>query len=105
LATDSFLPEVLPGRFHVARRQAYRQTVVRQRVITPDCPRCHGPLWWVPCPNGDGSDCSDEHYECERCDVKWLYRSLEHEWVRFDASGRVVEILPPRVPRFRRHPR
>jgi len=39
-----------------------RGRVRKQLVITPDCPRCHGPLWWVPCRHEGG--CSGEHYEC-----------------------------------------
>jgi hypothetical protein len=73
---------------------------VKQLVITPDCPRCHGPLWWVPCAHEGG--CTGDHYECMTCAVEWVFRAAEQEWLRFDASGRVLEILPPRVPRFRR---
>lgn len=69
-----------------------------QRVITPDCPRCHGALWWLPCTHPGG--CSGEHYVCDGCRVEWVNRG--EEWLRFDADGQVVEIFPPRVPSFRR---
>lgn len=79
---------------------------MKQLVITPDCPRCHGPLWWKPCPHAiDGDGCGGEHYDCDTCKVEWVYRPHEREWVIYDAHGRVVEIVPPRTPRFRRHPR
>lgn len=76
---------------------------MKQKVIAPDCPRCSGALWFVPCPHEDA--CSDEHYECTACGVVWLLRMSSAdgpEWLRFDAAGQVVEILPPRRPRFKR---
>jgi hypothetical protein len=71
---------------------------MKQKVITPDCPRCGGPLWWVPCPLED--PCTDEHYECEACRIQWVRRG--GEWLRFDPNGEVLEILPRRIPAFRR---
>jgi hypothetical protein len=71
---------------------------MKQKVITPDCPRCHGALWWIPCPHPGG--CTGEHFECTACGVEWVQR--EAEWLRFGAAGEVLEVLPPRVPRFRR---
>lgn len=70
-----------------------------QKVITPDCPRCHGALWFVPCPQG-GGDCA--HFECTTCGVVWVHRPSDREWIRFDDAGQVLETIPPRVPRFRR---
>jgi hypothetical protein len=72
---------------------------MKQLVITPDCPRCHGPLWATPCTHLDG--CSGEHYECTDCRVEWVYRAQDREWIRFGELGQVVEILPPRRPRFK----
>lgn len=70
---------------------------MKQKVITPDCPRCHGALWSVPCPHG--GNC--EHFECTECGVEWVHHSYDG-WVRYDDRGQVLETIPPRVPRFRR---
>lgn len=70
---------------------------MKQKVITPDCPRCHGELWAVPCPHG--ADC--DHFECTACGVEWVHRSYDG-WVRYDDNGQILEMIPPRVPRFRR---
>ena len=70
---------------------------MKQKVITPNCPRCHGDLWAVPCPLGEGC----EHFECTACGVEWVYRG--QEWIRFDDNGQVLEVLTPRVPRFRKN--
>jgi hypothetical protein len=75
---------------------------VKQKVLTPDCPRCRTfSLWAVPCP---GENCGGEHYQCERCELEWVYREGTEEWLRFDPEGRILEILPPRVARFKRRP-
>ena len=69
---------------------------MKQKLITPDCPRCHGALWAVPCPK-DGTDCN--HFECAACGVEWVHRAIVGpEWYRFDERGQVLEVFPPRSP-------
>ncbi len=74
-----------------------------QRVITPDCPRCHGALWFVPCSMPD--PCNDDHFRCERCGVDWNYRALDDAWYRYDQAGQVVERIPPQPKLFGDRPR
>lgn len=73
---------------------------MRQSVITPDCPKCHGILWAVPCRHAGG--CCRDHFECDACKLEWVFDPGTGEWLRFDHAGRVVEIIPPRRPLFRR---
>jgi hypothetical protein len=73
---------------------------LKQAVIIPDCPRCHGPLWFFPCPHAGG--CSGEHYECPTCKVEWVrHPAFDPQWMRFGPGGEVLETIPPRVPGFR----
>jgi hypothetical protein len=72
-----------------------------QRVITPDCPRCHDGLWFTPCPRA--GQCADQHFYCEHCRVEWTYRESDATWYRFDQAGQVVERIPPRPKLFRKN--
>jgi hypothetical protein len=72
-----------------------------QRVITPDCPRCHGALWFTPCPRA--GQCADQHFYCEHCRAEWTYRESDDAWYRFDHAGQVRERIPPRPKLFRKN--
>lgn len=64
-----------------------------QKLITPDCPKCGAVLWSVAC-----EVCAPRvHYFCEACQVEYSYSPAFGEWVRFDLSGQVIEIIPPRT--------
>lgn len=64
-----------------------------QKLITPNCPRCGAVVWATPC-----DICHPRvHHWCESCQVEFIYCESMREWTRFDAAGRVIEIIPQRV--------